>query len=62
MRHAFAIVNTVTPIMLKIHRGLEGQECVVFVLSGRIQSEETSELRKLISVEKQKIAKPRESS
>jgi hypothetical protein len=42
-------------IVLKIDRESEGQECVVFVLSGRIQSEDVVELRKLISAEKQKV-------
>jgi anti-anti-sigma regulatory factor len=42
-------------IMLKIERASGGQECVVFVLSGRIQSEDVVELRKLISAEKHKV-------
>jgi anti-anti-sigma regulatory factor len=41
--------------VLKIDRQSEGPECVVFVLSGRIQSEDVVELRKLISAEKQKV-------
>jgi ABC-type transporter Mla MlaB component len=43
-------------IVLKIDRVSERQECVVFVLSGRVQSEEdVADLRKLISSEKQKV-------
>jgi anti-anti-sigma regulatory factor len=42
-------------IVLKIDRVSEGQECVVFVLSGRIQSEDVVELRTLISAEKQRV-------
>jgi anti-anti-sigma regulatory factor len=41
--------------MLKIERASGRQGCVVFVLSGRIQSEDVLELRKLISAEKQKV-------
>jgi anti-anti-sigma regulatory factor len=42
-------------IVLKIDRVSERQECVVFVLSGRVQSEDVADLRKLISSEKQKV-------
>ena len=42
-------------IVLKIDQVSEGQECVVFMLSGRIQSADVVELRKLISTEKQKV-------
>jgi anti-anti-sigma regulatory factor len=42
-------------IVLKIDRVAEGQECVVFVLSGRIQSEDVVELRNLIGAEKQRV-------
>ena len=41
--------------MLKVNRVSEAQTCVVFVLSGRIQSEDVVELRNLISAEEQKV-------
>ena len=42
-------------IVLKIDRVSESQECLVFVLSGRIQLGDVVELRKLISEERQKV-------
>jgi hypothetical protein len=41
--------------VLKIDRVSEEQAGVVFMLSGRIQSEDVAELRKLIRAEKRKV-------
>jgi anti-anti-sigma regulatory factor len=40
--------------MLRIHKGLEGKECI-FVLSGRIQAEDAAELHRLIRTETEKV-------
>ena len=46
--------RAVRKIMLKIHKGLEGQECI-FLLSGRIRAEDTAELNRLIRTEQDKV-------
>lgn len=41
--------------MLKIERGSESPGVVVFLLSGRLQGDEVSEVKKLLQTERQKI-------
>jgi hypothetical protein len=41
--------------MLKIHKGWEGQEYVIFSLSGRIQAGDAVELRKLVGAQGQRV-------
>ena len=46
--------SAVRKVMLKIHKGFEGHECI-FLLSGRIRAEDTVELNKLIRTEQNNV-------